>query len=376
VPEQTPRTAYKFARCAAVAALLATGVVATGEQKMIDQQVLNESERLAGYLAANAKYNVVPPPAIENRAEAVRFVREHLTSTQSLGNLRKLSRLAVFYQLSETSGGFENLLTEKEADATGVPKAAVLLVTLAWIGNETQVANAAQEYLRQLENRADIESQRQLILEVCQALGSPAAIAQHRQWVTTHMQAAQRQLADAEREHRDRQVSGLRNEVDELEEYLGGDVARTESEIALRQRILQLSPTEQISRLARLYLETEDYATPALAYWAGITLLRMSSRAPDLRAHIARTFVERAREHEKPVDPGDEEHELVRAKALRAAQLFGASFDTQQLNWLHTQRDTGSDLLAWRPQWQYLEDRGQRFKKKAEDRGKQFKKKP
>ena len=60
---------------------------------MIDQQVLNESERLAGYLAANAKYNVVPPPAIENRAEAVRFVREHLTSTQSLGNLRKLSRL-------------------------------------------------------------------------------------------------------------------------------------------------------------------------------------------------------------------------------------------------------------------------------------------
>ena len=198
MPEQTPRTAYKFARCAAVAALLATGVVATGEQKMIDQQVLNESERLAGYLAANAKYNVVPPPAIENRAEAVRFVREHLTSTQSLGNLRKLSRLAVFYQLSETSGGFENLLTEKEADATGVPKAAVLLVTLAWIGNETQVANAAQEYLRQLENRADIESQRQLILEVCQALGSPAAIAQHRQWVTTHMQAAQRQLADAE----------------------------------------------------------------------------------------------------------------------------------------------------------------------------------
>jgi len=375
VYQQTQRTAGNLARCAIVAALLATAVAATGEQKMIDQQVLGESERLAGYLAANTKYNVVPLPAIEDRAEAVRFVREHLTSTQSLGNLRKLSRLAVFYQLRETSGGFEKLLTGKEEDATSVSKAAVALVTLAWIGNEAQVAHA-QEYFQQLQNGADIEAQRQPMLEVCRALGSPAAIAQHRQWLTTHVQAAQRQLADAEREHRSRQVSGLRNEVDELEEYLGGDVARAESEIALRQRVLQLSPTEQISRLARLYLETEDDATPALAYWAGMTLQRVSSRTPDLRAHIARTFVERAREHEKPADPGDEEYELLRAKALRAAQLFGASLDTQQLTWLHTQRDTGSDLLAWRPQWRYVEDRGQRFKKKAEDRGKQFKKKP
>jgi len=318
---------------------------------------------------------VVPVPAVQDRAEAVRFVRQQLAPTQSLENLRKLFKLAVFYQLNETSDGFEKLLTGKEEDAADVSKAAVVLVTLAWIGNEAQIAHA-QEYFNHLQTRADIEAQRHAMLEVCQALGSPAAIAQHRQWVSTHMQATERELAEAAREHRDRRVVGLRNEIDELEEYLGSDVARTENEIALRQRILQLSPGEQVSRLARLYLETEDDSTPGLAQWAAMTLQRLAIRAPDLRAHIARTFTERAREHEKPADPGDEEYELVRAKALRAAHLFGANVDAKELKWLQAQRDTGSDLLAWRPQWKYVEDRGQRFKKKANDRGKQFKKKP
>lgn len=375
VHEHTQRASRKLLCGTILGLLFGIAISEARGQEMIGQHVSSESELLAGYLAANAKYRVVPVPAIENRAEAVRFVREHLTAAQSLGNLRKLSLLAVFYQLNETSSSFDQLLTGKKEEVTDVSKAAVVLITLAWIGSETQITHA-QEYFKELEDRADIEGQRQIMLEVCQALGSPAVIAQHRQWVVSHMQATQRELAQAETEHRERRVNGLRNELDELEEYLGSDVARTENEVVLRKGISQLRPAEQISRLTRLYLGTEDDATPALSHWAGMTLLRLASRTPELRAQIGRMFSQRATEHEKPADPGDEEFELIRAKALRAAQLFGASLDAQELKWLHTQPDTGADLLAWRPQWQYVEDRGQRFKKTAQDRSKQFKKKP
>jgi hypothetical protein len=302
----------------------------------------SDEEVLEAYYATDAKYKADPVPAPVRRDAAIAFVHTKMKSAPPPGKLRKLMRLAVFYYLHETAAAFAKVLTGSETGESEIARAALCLVALAWIGGPEQQVSA-QPYYHRLQDRADVERDRNIMLEVVEAFGPREGMAYHRQWIQGGLVALQNRLRQQEAEGN---ISGARltqQKIAALTEYLNLELARVDRAFAIRERIEKTMPTaRQIPLLVAYSLATAADSTPQLSFWASMKLLGFEAGS---QGQIALEFLKAS----SAVPTSDPRAILIRQRALRAAAYFGQVLPEADHVWLATQPDSGTDPLALRP---------------------------
>jgi hypothetical protein len=146
-------------------------------------------------------------------------------------------------------------------------------------------------------------------------------------------------------------VEALDRRYDRLEEFARLDLPHLESAAGVR-RSIEAKPEEQrVPELCGLYLANSPAATPAQAEWAAYRLVRLTL---PVRPRVVSEFLKIAETNLNPSSKPEPILDLARARALRAAEYFGGELDKPSKQWLTAQRDAGTDLLALRPDWEYL----------------------
>src|SRR5262245_28330801 len=118
-------------------ALVSVATVHEGGRVMSAAQA-DDQLRLQNYYTAETKYQPTPVPTPLDRGAAVAFINANVTPTISPDRMRKLMRVAVFYNLGETAAAFRNVLTGRESAPTEIARAALAIIALAWIGSDEQ----------------------------------------------------------------------------------------------------------------------------------------------------------------------------------------------------------------------------------------------
>ena len=299
----------------------------------------NDLERLQSYYDTPTKYHPAPVPAPLDRGTAIAFVNGKANQATSPEKMRKLMRLAVFYDLRETAAAFVGVLTGAEIQPDAIIRSALALIALAWIGDPGQQARA-QEYYRGLQSRASVDLHRDIMLEVVEAFGPREGTGSHRQWI----QAAIRTLeAQRKQEEANRNIAGAnlaQEKINALTEYLNFQLTRVDRSFSLRQMIESLAPPAQITQLVPLSLGTSPESTPQLLFWASMRLIRMAQL---FRDQIGAEFLGQAQSLATPAQ------DLFRARALRAAEFFGRPLAAPDSQWLAGHPDTRVDPLVLRP---------------------------
>jgi len=308
-------------------------------KRTMDPVPSHEDERLEHFYQTETKYHAAPVPTPLDRARAVGFVNSKVNRQETPEKLRKLMRLAVFYDLRECARAFAALLAGGETQPEEIARSAMALIALAWIGDAAQQASA-QGYYHGLQDRADIDQQRSLMLEVVEAFGPREGTAYHRQWVQGAIASLTQRLRQAQADHNLGAADVAQEKINALTGYLNTQLARVDRTFSLRQRIDQVDPLTQVKPLATLYVANTTEATPPLSYWAAMRLLRLG---PNSAGPIAAEFSGQAA---ALASPGKE---LFRARALRAVEFFGQALNESDSDWLATQQDTQTDPLALRP---------------------------
>ena len=318
-------------------ALVAALIALEGEGHMATA-LASDEETLQAYLAIEVKYHPAPVPTPLGRAAAVRFVTEHVSPAASPDRMRKLMRVAVFYDLRETAPAFAGGLTGSEASTGDLARSALAVVALAWIGT-AQHQSAAQDAFHGLQRRADVLIHRDIMREVVEAFGPREGTGPHRQWVQSAIAALEAEMRRAEAA-KDVAAANLADEkINALTEYLNVNLAAVDRVFAVRQRIDGMAPAAQVAPLIDLAIGATPGTTPALSYWAAMRLLRMET----YRGRIAETFRASA-----AALTGDD-RALFRARALRAAAYFGAALSDGERASLAAQPDPAVDPLVLRP---------------------------
>lgn len=314
----------------------------------------NDQERLAKYLGAHPRLEVAPVPVPVDRSLAVRFIADEAPRASSLASFRKLVKLAVFYDLRETAPTFGGLLTQNERDSSAIARSALALIALAWIGDQRQW-EYAQRYYRALTDRANPEKDRKELLAVCDALGTREGTAYHRQWVSARLARLQQELQSSRERKSPVPEAAVENRINELREHLAFAVTRVDQANNIRGRLEGMTPDGRVPGLTALYLEDPDIAgiTREMSDWAGLTLIRLAYQMSGLRNTIGLEMVKSAQKFAGKDGARREEFDVLRARALRAAEFFGTALDQPAREWLSAQRDTGKDTLALRPNWKY-----------------------
>jgi hypothetical protein len=310
-----------------------------GHSSMTDAPIVQEKV-LQSFYAILTKYHAAPVPTPLDRASAIAFVSANATAATPPEKMRKLMRLAIFYRLGETAPAFSRSLTGSEREPADVLRAALCLIALAWIGDAAQQAGA-QRYYRSLQDRADVDSSKNVILEVVEAFGPRESTRFHRQWIQnaiSSLEGSARAEAGAAGVQRTKLT---RERINALTEYLNIELGLVDRAFAIRQQIEAAIPTSQVSPLVACSLANVPDSTPQLYWWASMRLLYLD---PTLRGTIAETFYANA----GPAG-GDPAGVLIRARALRAAEYFGYPLPASDRSWLAGQPDTGTDPLALRP---------------------------
>lgn len=310
---------------------------------------VSDEQRLVSYLNADSKYQVVPIPSPIDLTTAIKFVNDHVSERLSPEKMSKLARLAIFYDLKTTAPAFIALLKNTEKKTADYHRSAWALIALAWIGSADQL-RTSQSYLHQLQERANVWESRLIMLEATEAFGPAEGTDKHRSWVLKEIERLKSQMNQYQAQNKSNEAQGVQNQIDELEEHLTLRVTAVDRSNAVRSSVLNLATDARISRLAALYLGTEP-ATPALSTWAGFTLPRIGKQvsAEKIAAHFATV----AQQFQRPDDEGNAQAALRRARCLRAVEFFGKALNESDSQWLKTQKDAGTDLLALRPYWVY-----------------------
>src|SRR3972149_1940570 len=89
-------------------------------------------EVLDAYYKTSTKYFVVPVPARVDRAAAIRFVQDRVSTKETKQKLGKLSRLVIFHDLSETAEAFAAVLDRHEKAADDFARSVIAITTIAW----------------------------------------------------------------------------------------------------------------------------------------------------------------------------------------------------------------------------------------------------
>ncbi|MCH7813521.1 MAG: hypothetical protein IID40_05820 [Planctomycetes bacterium] len=317
------------------------------------QEKEQKPDRLRLYYEAEQKYHTLPVPTPLDRGAAVDFVNEHLSDDVSYAHLGKLSGLALFYDLGETADGFAGLLKKTETDRTSYARSAVVLITLAWVGDDARVATARQYYRRML-HRAEVDRDRQVMLQTCDAFGGEVGTKELREWLQTEIDALEKEAADLGQQGDENGAFMVRNRLNQVEEFLKFSVPDIDAANVVRKEIEDLAkPEEQIRRLARAYLPDGRDVLAQVEGWAGIKLLHLAAGRPRLQGLMGSEFARLAKRYGQQDPKRQEELDLKRAKCLRAAEYFGYALDAEHAAWLADQRDHGADLIALRPNWEY-----------------------
>lgn len=312
---------------------------------------LVDEPRLTAYLNADSKYQVVPIPAPVDPSKATQFINNHVKDRLPPDKMSKLARLAILHDLRDTAPAFRSVLKSNEQKTPDFHRSAWAVIALAWIGNSEQV-KFAQNYLHQLQARADVWENRLIMLDATEAFGPTEGTDKHRAWVAEEIGRRKTLSNQYETQNKQNEARGVEIQIDELEEHLNVRVAAVDRSNEIRSLILGSAVDARISRLVALYLGTEP-VTPALAAWAGFTLSRMGKQEQATKAKIAAQFAAAAKQHERTESERNAQLALVRARSLRAVEFFGGALSEPHSEWLKTQKDEGADLLALRPYWVY-----------------------
>lgn len=307
--------------------------------------------QLMGYFTASTKYSPTPVPLGLPRDEVIQFIKTHVTRTQTAARMRKLLRLAALYDANEAAPAFAAILLLSEREPVDFVRSSIAVTTIGWIGDDAQKATARDYFVRMLQ-RAPFEN---LSLEFASAsfvLDDPGCTAAVRDWAQRH-RASFLERADKEKQAgRDGAASTLRMQIADIEEFLNIRMKALEAEIAARKKVLALAPPARSAKVGDFYLETAPEATPRLCEWAAWYAIRAATQPAERDALVAE-FLKAAQRFEKTSDANRDEYNLARARALRAAELFGGKLPEEQAKWLKSQEDAGTDILALRPDWKY-----------------------
>jgi hypothetical protein len=344
------RAGVTLAACA-LGVIIGVGASAPGG-KLMSAVPPSDDQRLAAYLRADEKYHVAPVPTPIDRAVAVRFVNAAVAKADAAA-MRKLERLVVFHNLRETGRTFVQVLQGTESSPTEFERSTLAVVAVAWIGDAPMI-QSAQRYFGTLQRRTSVERNRHVMLEACLALGPSEGTAGHREWVGKEISNLESALARYQQQGQAREARMTQIRIDELQEYLLVEVGRADAALALRSRLEGSTPEVRAQQLAVLYVGESSQATPEVSYWAGMTLVRVAAGGPSRRDRLADELLKLARARETP-PPGQTqlEADLKRARALRAVELLGLPLDARERDWLDSQPDPGTDVLALRPGWKY-----------------------
>ncbi len=307
-----------------------------------------DDARLPAYLHGEAKYHVLPVPTPLDRATALAFVVKELPQVHSSEEALKLSRLTVFYDLRETADSFNALGKFTEREPHEVARTAAAIIAVAWVGDAEQFAKAQANFAALL-GRAEIEPHRHTLHDANYALGPREGTDRLKQALASAVARLRASHAELAKKGRSPELDMLENRVARLNEFVGLEVANLDRANKLRA-VLEGLPDDdaRVPRLIELYLDDAPDSTPQLADWAGLRLLRVPTRE-----QIAPGFLTQTRRYEKRDPARQPELDAVRARALRAAEFFGARLADADQQWLARQKDAGTDLLALRPNWQY-----------------------
>ena len=312
---------------------------------------LSDDQRLTAYLNAESKYRVAPIPTPVDLKAATQFVKNHVKDRLAPEKMSKLARLAILHDLRETAPTFMAVLKNTEQKTADYHRSAWALIALAWIGSQDQL-KFSQAYLQQLQARADVWENRPIMLDATEAFGPAEGTEKHRLWVLEEIGRRKSLMNQYKVQNKQNEMRGVQTQIDELEEHLNVRVAAVERSNAIRSSVLGLPIDVRISRLAALYVGTEP-VTPALSSWAAFMLTRVAKQDKANPVKIATQFATLARQHERPESERNAQAGLIRARCLRAVEYFGQALKDPDRQWLKTQEDPGTDLLALRPDWIY-----------------------
>ena len=295
-----------------------------------------DQKRLQAFYDTQTKYHPAPVPTPLDRAVAISFVNAHVSLATSPEKMRKLMRLAVFYDLRETSSAFASILVPGASDAIQIGRTAMALIAIAWIGDSAQQAGALQIF-HQLQGQADPELHRHLMLEVVEAFGPKEGTGAHREWVESAIGKLEARLKQEQAANNIPGIKSTREKAKALTEYRNIQLVRVDRAFTIRRKVESVPAPDQIPMLVALCLMSAPESTPELSFWASMRLLRFDA---SLRHQIGAGFLAQARSPD-----------LIRARGLRAAEYFGHPLPDPDRQWLASQEDTGTDPLVLRPDW-------------------------
>ncbi len=326
--------------------------------------------RIEAYLKVETKYHIAPPPTGLAKATVEAALEARVTPAAGPATLKQLAALALYYDARAAAPAFAGLLSGREESPADQQRAATALVALGWLAADAEARERAQSAFAGLLERARTAEPRAVLLPACDALSPGAALAAYQRWLGARIGELDDAIAAAKKQGKE-----LRDEQllrDACQEFLAGPVKRLAAATAKRQELNGLADdAARIGPLAELYLGD----ITELNQWAGYRLIQLAGRDADLRKAAAAAFLalaeklpvpppeaaaSEADDADAPADEDEDEAEgdrreaaLRLARCLRAAQFFGAALGEEQADWLKGEGDTGTDLLALRPDWQY-----------------------
>ena len=311
----------------------------------------NDEQRLTSYFGADSKYIIVPIPAPIDQTVAIQFInnqgKERLTTDQTA----KLSRLAILHDLRDTSRTFMDILKGAEQQTVDCQRSAWALIALAWIGSQEQ-KSLAQDYLGQLQSRANVWENRRILLDVTEAFGPAVGTGKHRAWVEKEIGRLKTVMGQYHLDNKQNEARAVQIQVDELEEHLNILVVAVERSNTIRSSVEDAAVEVRIPRLTALYVGTEP-ATPALSSWAAFKISRLAAEGSPVAERIVRELITVEKQHDRPGSEQDARFTLIRARSLRAVEFIGQTLSEVDRYWLTAQEDSGTDLLALRANWIY-----------------------
>lgn len=318
---------------------------------MADGQAQDE-QILQRYLGADFKRGVAPVPAELDRATVLDCIGNEVTDTQVIGRMKRLVRLAVYYDLNDAAGTFSDLLSKNESQPDETKRSVLALIALAWIGDDGQ-RKEAQNYYHSMLRWTPVERFTPWMEQVCDALGPDEGTDHLREWIEKEADSKQSEMDKLEQAGDDVAARGTRLKLLSLKEYLGTRIPRLDRINAARAAIEgKPGRTSRLPELIKYYVDTSTISWSEMSYWCAMKLMRYANADPNLRPKIAAEFMKRAKAYDRH-DNSERQYEfdLNRSKALWAAEFFGAEFDEEDRKWLDQRKDGGSYVLVRRPNW-------------------------
>lgn len=313
------------------------------------EQPRKPEERLKDYFEASTKYAGVPVPSGLDSADVVAFVQQHVKPDETVRRMRKLARLAEVYDARDCAAAFADILKLTEQNEMDFARSAVAVGAIGWLGDDGEWTTA-QGYFHGMLTRAHHDGLRDVFKQACFFLGPKETTDELKKWAEQRRavllaRAAKAPQADAEQ---------LELAVDDMDEFIRLELPRLEQSAALRSNMATVSePASRAARLVALHLREPEQATPQLSYWAALSLIRTAGAQAANRDPIIAECLKAAQRYDKTTATRQEEFDIGRATLLRAAVFFGHELGEEDRKWLETQEDSGADVLALRPEWDY-----------------------